>query len=504
MRLLSRSVVTNVLGASQPPLAIANTRRFMPRGSDVQRPHEKLHRVQCQSLTIDQALNCNTRLSVSEKGINALISLGSCGIVFLMIRKPTKEMLSVPFMVCMGILCTAISYFVYAIQIYQRYSRLKRSEEELKSHNSTWIGMQQENGGNVNLHCRVEVPSQKNVSYAIHCVHGFGSHSFSYSFVQKRLADALSSLVTSHDMCGFGLSQRPRGYIPYTMKFHGLASVHILDKLLEENLQMHKDGQKVKKILIGHSLGCSAVAEAIIEGQDIAGAIMIAPAILSYPKLAKKEDDVPHGNAMVAAVDSLIENEDSVFDLDWDQIGTGFKKVLLSIKAIVLAIVADIATGILFMLSPILKILLGVAVFPRRFWDLGLASAVKTKKSIRDWDIYLDNYRTPVLVRGWEEGLLRFVLARISRKKGILHVLRQIWHSKDTMPQAHRLADINNIPILIVHGKQDMIVPVVNSKRLAEYIPNTKLKVMEHCGHMPHEEFPSEFLQLAQEFIKQL
>ena len=500
MRSLPRVAVSNGFFKCQAPLAFSKTRRFLSQEC----AEKATQRVQAESLAIEQDLNYNPQLTMAEKGINLLITVGACGMMLLISRKPLKEIISIPYILCMAIICSLIAYIVYAVQMYRRYNRLKRSEMELKSSNSKWIDMQQEDGGSVRLHCRVEVPHDTDVSCAIHCVHGFGSHSFSYSFVQKRLAHALSSLVTSHDMCGFGLSQRPLGYLPYTMKFHGHASVYILEKMLQETSQAGTRGRKVKKILIGHSLGCSAICEALIENSDISGAIMIAPAILSYNKRSRNRDERSRSATVMAAVDSLVENEDSMFDLDWDQIGTGLRKTLLSVKAIIMAIVSEIVTGILFLLSPLLKILLGVAVFPRTFWDFGLASAVKTRESFRDWDTYVDNYRIPVLVKGWEEGLLRFVFARITRKKGIVHALKQIWQSKDSLPQAHRLADANSAPILIVHGRQDLIVPLVNSERLAEYIPNTSLKVFESCGHQPHEELPEEFLQIAQEFIESL
>lgn len=502
MRMLSRSSYGARLNGSQSTLAISLKQSFKASQGYIHRV-SGVQPIPSQPLTIEEALNCNGRLTIAEKGINLCISLGSCGIAYFMSRRPLKEMLSISHLAYMILFGSIISFVVYNAQKYGKYSRLKRSEMELKSHNSTWIDMAQKDGGTVKLHCRVEKPNNVEIRHAIHCVHGFGSHSFSFSFIQKRLANAVSSLVTSHDICGFGLSQRPFEYLPYTMKFHGSASVYILDRLLQDIPESQKNGQKVRKILIGHSLGCSAVAEALIEGNDIAGAIMIAPAILSFQKKSPKKG-AQRGNTIMETFESLVENEDSILDLDWDQIGTGCRKILLSIKTILLALVTEILTGILYILSPLLKIFLGVAVFPRAFWDFGLASAVKTRDSITNWDMYLDNYRIPVLVKGWEDGLLRFVLARISRKKGIIHALKQIWHSEDSMPQVHRLADTNNVPILIIHGRQDMIVPIINSRRLAEYIPNTQLKVLEYCGHMPHEELPSEFLHIAEKFIQGL
>lgn len=470
-------------------------------------------KIRSQPFAIDEALNFSSHLTMTEKGINLVVSLGICSILLLLTKKPSKEMFLVPYLAFIVLLGSSIAFIVYAMQLYRKYSLLKRSELELQSKNSAWINMHQEDGSAVKLHCRVECPrvDPSGISYGIHCVHGFGSHSFSFSFVQRRLAHALSSLVSSHDICGFGLSQRPSGYIPYTMKFHGHASIHILDTLLKDmsGEKSFRHGQKVKKILIGHSLGCSAVAEALIENKDdnVAGAILIAPAILSYGRKTSfgsvGETKVPEKAKVLRMVDGLLENEDSRSDLDWDQVGMVCYKIFLTIQTIFLALVTEFFTGVLFLVSPLLKVLLGVAVFPRKFWEFGLTNAIKSKESIDNWDRYIDNYRIPVLVKGWEEGLLRFVLARISRKKGILHALRQIWHSKDSFPQIHRLAERNTVPILIVHGQQDVIVPLINSRRLVEYIPNAELSIFD-CGHMPHEEMPSEFLEIAERFIRSL
>ncbi len=43
---------------------------------------------------------------------------------------------------------------------------------------------------------------------AAHCFHGFGANLYSYAGVQSALAKALGGVATSHDMPGFGLTQR--------------------------------------------------------------------------------------------------------------------------------------------------------------------------------------------------------------------------------------------------------------------------------------------------------
>jgi pimeloyl-ACP methyl ester carboxylesterase len=45
-------------------------------------------------------------------------------------------------------------------------------------------------------------------AWGLHCYHGFGSNTVSWSLVQAPLAQRLGALVTAHDMPGFGLTAR--------------------------------------------------------------------------------------------------------------------------------------------------------------------------------------------------------------------------------------------------------------------------------------------------------
>ena len=56
--------------------------------------------------------------------------------------------------------------------------------------------------------------------------------------------------------------------------------------------------------------------------------------------------------------------------------------------------------------------------------------------------------------------------------------------------------------VLIVHGDEDAIVPLENSRRLADALgPDAQLVVMRGCGHMPHEEDPDVFVEAVKEFV---
>lgn len=94
----------------------------------------------------------------------------------------------------------------------------------------------------------------------------------------------------------------------------------------------------------------------------------------------------------------------------------------------------------------------------------------------------IEGYRQPLKVENWD---------------------RALWeHTQATDPPglAERLDQIQ-VPTLVISGDDDQIVPVENSRRLADDIPGAKLAVIENCGHLPQEECPQAFLDTVYEFL---
>ncbi len=58
-----------------------------------------------------------------------------------------------------------------------------------------------------------------------------------------------------------------------------------------------------------------------------------------------------------------------------------------------------------------------------------------------------------------------------------------------------------NVPTLIIWGRQDRVIPLVVGELLNELIPNSTLKIIEECGHIPQEEKPEETISLMNEFL---
>jgi 3-oxoadipate enol-lactonase len=63
-----------------------------------------------------------------------------------------------------------------------------------------------------------------------------------------------------------------------------------------------------------------------------------------------------------------------------------------------------------------------------------------------------------------------------------------------------RLSDIRQ-PVLILHGRQDRMVPVARGEELARGLPNARLKILESAGHQVHSEQFATVLRLILDFV---
>lgn len=92
-------------------------------------------------------------------------------------------------------------------------------------------------------------------------------------------------------------------------------------------------------------------------------------------------------------------------------------------------------------------------------------------------------YQKPLQVNDWDKALWELTLASSESQL------------------AERVGEFN-LPVLIITGDDDRIVPTEQSLRLAEEIPGAKLAVIPQCGHVPHEECPEVVMQAITEFLK--
>lgn len=94
----------------------------------------------------------------------------------------------------------------------------------------------------------------------------------------------------------------------------------------------------------------------------------------------------------------------------------------------------------------------------------------------------LKGYRAPLSVSGWEKSLWLFT------------------RSSKPSTLSRRAARIS-VPVLVVTGDTDRIVPTADSVRLAKEIPGASLVVIPETGHVSHEESPGAFMKAFESFI---
>jgi pimeloyl-ACP methyl ester carboxylesterase len=94
----------------------------------------------------------------------------------------------------------------------------------------------------------------------------------------------------------------------------------------------------------------------------------------------------------------------------------------------------------------------------------------------------LEGYREPLQIRNWDKALWELTMAT-------------------RWPDYESMVDKINIPVLVITGANDKIVPPEDSIQLAELIPNSDLVVIPNCGHLPQEECPADFLKAVTDFI---
>ena len=85
---------------------------------------------------------------------------------------------------------------------------------------------------------------------------------------------------------------------------------------------------------------------------------------------------------------------------------------------------------------------------------------------------------------------------------GAMYILRNVVKNPFVEREAKILAKINK-PTLIIHGREDIAVPLNRSQALNNLWKGSRLVIFEKAGHTPHEEYPGKFNKLAIDFLSE-
>ncbi|PSS17888.1 Epoxide hydrolase-like protein [Actinidia chinensis var. chinensis] len=103
----------------------------------------------------------------------------------------------------------------------------------------------------------------------------------------------------------------------------------------------------------------------------------------------------------------------------------------------------------------------------------------------------LSLYKAPLCVEGWDEAL---------------HEIGKLSFETVLSPQnaAALLQAIEDLPVLVIAGAEDVLVPLKSSQVMTSKLVNSKLVAISGCGHLPHEECPKALLAAITPFISRL
>jgi len=82
--------------------------------------------------------------------------------------------------------------------------------------------------------------------------------------------------------------------------------------------------------------------------------------------------------------------------------------------------------------------------------------------------------------------------------RAIIRTVRY-WDAERISRDAHLIRH----PTLLVWGDNDPEIPLTDGERLHEEIPGSRLIVFRSCGHLPHEEYPGQFVEVVGDFVNE-
>jgi pimeloyl-ACP methyl ester carboxylesterase len=95
-------------------------------------------------------------------------------------------------------------------------------------------------------------------------------------------------------------------------------------------------------------------------------------------------------------------------------------------------------------------------------------------------------------------------LADPARRAAFLATLRSVISAGSRRIDAHdRLYLAAGIPVLIVWGSRDPIIPVSHAQRAHEVIIGSRLEIFDGVGHIPQLEAPVRFVAVLERFLEQ-
>ncbi|MGE3691904.1 MAG: alpha/beta fold hydrolase [Novosphingobium sp.] len=124
----------------------------------------------------------------------------------------------------------------------------------------------------------------------------------------------------------------------------------------------------------------------------------------------------------------------------------------------------------------------------------------------------LENMRAIMKVFAFNHDLVGDALVQMRHEASVRPGISEAFSSMFPAPRqrwveamSHPEADIRRLPhaTLLVHGRDDKVIPLSTSLTLLEWIDNSQLHIFGRCGHWTQIEHAEEFARLVTGFLRQ-
>ncbi len=108
------------------------------------------------------------------------------------------------------------------------------------------------------------------------------------------------------------------------------------------------------------------------------------------------------------------------------------------------------------------------------------------------------------LPKGFEECMVGFAsLGDRGTREAFVHTARSVLDPAGQRVDARdRLYLAADLPLFVVWGRKDAIIPVAHGVELARSVPGTRLEVFEQSGHFPHLTEPGRLAEVLAQWVR--
>jgi len=88
-------------------------------------------------------------------------------------------------------------------------------------------------------------------------------------------------------------------------------------------------------------------------------------------------------------------------------------------------------------------------------------------------------------------------------RAAIRHVVRAVvdWQGQ-IVTMADRAYLTDAMPMCVIWGDQDRVIPVSHAARAADLAPKARVEVVPNAGHFPHKDHPERFVKILNDFVR--